>query len=713
MAKRILILLVLAGVLIGPEDLSSCGPFLAETVFTSKAVPLDEPRYFSGKLDIVQPHYWRIYLMAAYRYLSGVGLSKADQQALVAPPAPEFGPWAYPTSPAIQGWLDARVQVGAPPLKQIQRFELSPDRFYFVNCGDDAFRNAAATLVERGRTGASHDDLRAWVAAQDQVFANCSHPKGPSTPAALPATAARWMQADRAYQIAAAEFYAGEFAAASADFLRIASDRSSPWHGIAPYLAARAMIRNATLVDASPAPAQEQLRKVLADPDAAPWHESARGLARYLRIQTEPERALRELAHAVATDKTGVASAMNDYRLLLDRYLDRGKRPPLDDDITDWIATVQNGPADHALAKWRASGSLAWLVAALTYAGKPEPDLMAAAAQVREDSPAFMTVEFHRLRLSPADAARLELDAALERKMPMPARNVFRAARMRVARDWDELLRFAPRTETAIGSEGDERDDPVRSAPKLYFDDDAASILNREAPLRTLVQAARSSSLPANLQLQAARAAWVRSILLNDTESARETAPVLSSLAPYLKPYLDGYLAAGDDQARGFAAVWLLLNNPGMRTSVDSGAGRTSSTPLIDSFRDNWWCAADGAKRPMNAPLELLYQGSAPDAGFLSPSQRSEARQEQERLAAAPAAPTFLARKSLEWVETHADDPRAAEALHLVVRAGRYACGGDADTDRWVKRAFRLLHSRYAKSAAARRTPFWYGVGSR
>jgi hypothetical protein len=217
----------------------------------------------------------------------------------------------------------------------------------------------------------------------------------------------------------------------------------------------------------------------------------------------------------------------------------------------------------------------------------------------------------------------------LARKMPMPARNMFLAARMRVARDGDELLRFAPRTETGIGSEAGEKDSPVNSAPKLYFDDDAADILNRQAPLALLRVAAVSSSLPANLQLQAARAAWVRSILVNDTENARETAPVLSLLAPYLKPYLDGYLMASDDHARGFAAVWLLLNNPGMRTSVASGAGRASSTPLIDNFRDNWWCAADMAKQPMNAPLDLLHRADAPEAGFLSPSQRSEAQQER------------------------------------------------------------------------------------
>jgi len=702
MAKRILILAILAAVLIGPEDLSSCGPFLPVTIFTSKLAPLDEPRFFRGQLDILQPQYRRIYLMAAYRYLAGIGLDKADQQALLAKPAGPDYFWMDQGSPAVQGWLQARIQVGAPRLEQINRFEILPDHSYILNCGDDAFRNAAATLVERGRVGAAHDDLRAWVAAQDQVFANCSGPRGPSVPTALPANAARWMQVDRAYQIAGAEFYAGQFDAASADFLRIAADRSSPWHGIAPYLAARALIRKATLVDAdAAAAAQEQLSKVLADPDAAAWHESAHGLSRYLRARTDPARALSEVARVVETQKAGVAGAMNDYRILLDQYSNRNQEPPRDEDIADWIAAMQQTPGDGALVKWRAKPSMPWLVAALTYVDRPDPELMAAAAHVPESSPAFLTVEFHRLRLMPADDARPRLDAMLRRKMPVSARNQFLAARMRMARDWDEMLHYAPRTAAGTFDEGTGEQPATGRA--LYFDEDAAGILDRQAPLATLVQAARNPDLPPNLQMQVARAVWVRSILLNDAGTAKGIAPVLSVLAPYLKPYLDAYLAAPEEKARGFAAAWLMLNNPGMRPSIDAGAGRLTAVPKIDPFRDNWWCIAEPARRPMSAPLELLYQGDSPEARFAPAGQ----------LASAPVAATFMARVAVEWVEAHPDDPRAPESLRWVVRAGHYACGGDGETDRWVKRAFRLLHGRYAKTEAARRTPYWFGVGGR
>jgi hypothetical protein len=81
MAKRFLILLLLVGALSAPGDLSSCGPFLPEAVFTGQLEPLDEARFFGGHLDVLQPNYRRIYLRAAYRYLAGIGLDQHDQEA--------------------------------------------------------------------------------------------------------------------------------------------------------------------------------------------------------------------------------------------------------------------------------------------------------------------------------------------------------------------------------------------------------------------------------------------------------------------------------------------------------------------------------------------------------------------------------------------------------------------------------------------------------
>ena len=727
MAKRILILLVLAAALVAPDELSSCGPFLPLAMFAGKTAPIDEARFFAGKLDILQPQYWRIYQIVAYRYLAGVGLTPEDQQALLTSPSvPDY--WGGADDPAIQGWMQARAQVGAPALQPINRFKMLPDYAIILGCGDDAFRNASATLIARGRSGAAHDDLRAWVAAQDQVFTNCAGPQrgqpdqqaaAPSIPPMLPPGAAGWMQADRTYQIAAAEFYAGEFDTAAAEFRRIAEDHGSPWHQVAPYLAARALIRKATIVDPKAAvAAQEQLGRVLADADASPWHESARGLARYLRARTDPDGALGELAHIAATQGANAAGALNDYRLMLDHYLDRGKPAPRDADITDWIMTMRADADGHALEKWRATHSLPWLVAALTNAGEADAELMAAAAQVPKNSPGFLTVEFHRLRLLGPEDARRELDAMPLGKLPAPARNLFLASRMRVARDWGELLRSAARTVAATGSGYDHDMMPSAATGKRYFDADAARILDRQAPLAILRQAVDNQALPPNLQAEIARAVWVRAILLNDTATATGVAPGLATRAAYLKPYLDGYVSATDGKARNFAAIWLLLNNPGMRPSITAGAWRQTSVPVVSTFRDNWWCPAGVASFPAtegsNAPLELLYRGSEPEARFASKEERAAVEKERERQAAAPGAVSFMARQAVEWVEGHTDDGRAPEVLRLVVRAGHYACSdGDNEADRWIKRAFELLHSRYAQSTAAKSTPYWFKVGSR
>src|SRR5439155_16020469 len=109
----------------------------------------------------------------------------------------------------------------------------------------DAFDNAVATLNERiKRFGAESTQVRDWIVAQDIVFSNCgAGRKIPETP--QPDQDAL-IRADRAYQIAAANFYAGSFDEARQQFDAIAHDRNSPWHVLAAYLAARASLRKAS-----------------------------------------------------------------------------------------------------------------------------------------------------------------------------------------------------------------------------------------------------------------------------------------------------------------------------------------------------------------------------------------------------------------------------------------------------------------------------------
>ena len=88
--------------------------------------------------------------------------------------------------------------------------------------------------------------MREWVRAQDAVFANCQGDPlvlpDPAPPSADPLA-----RADRAYQTAAAYFYATRYDEAAKRFQAIAADTTSPWRPYGRYLAARALIRSGTI----------------------------------------------------------------------------------------------------------------------------------------------------------------------------------------------------------------------------------------------------------------------------------------------------------------------------------------------------------------------------------------------------------------------------------------------------------------------------------
>ena len=78
-----------------------------------------------------------------------------------------------------------------------------------------------------------------------------------------------------------------------------------------------------------------------------------------------------------------------------------------------------------------------------------------------------------------------------------------------------------------------------------------------------------------------------------------------------------------------------------------------------------------------------------------------------KKFAALPAGPDWLGAQTIAYARAHPEDPRVPEALHLVVRATRYGCK-DGNTGDFSKRAFELLHRRYATNEWAKKTPFWY-----
>jgi len=749
-----LLLLLFAGLLSNPADLSSCGPFLPTAAFSFWTVPEDaQGRFARGQLGIVQPGFPRFYLIIAYRYLAGIGLNAEERAALFAPEVYQTPEAQQPE--AVDQWKKARARVAgnaAQPAIGLFR-SLSGEGYYitYLNCGDDAFRNAAKTLDDRiGHFGLESPVIKHWVAAQDQVFANCSG--GPSIPAPVESTADPLARADRTYQIAAAHFYAGDHDVAEQMFRTVAEDQGSPWSGTAPYLAVRCMVRKATLsvkgqgFDRNQlAAAEAQLQKMLNDPARSAMQAAARRLLDYVHTRLNPAERMRSLGQALLqkNSQPTIQQSSVDYRFLYDQ-LESGnfggfKALHVDDDLTAWIQAFQaHNPvsAKKAADQWHAKGTLPWLVAALSAMHGDDPaagELIAAAQKVGHDSPAYATVAFHAIRLMEESNRAAEARAALDKLltsnaalMPGSALNLFRAERMKAAADWEEFLKYSVRMSvgTAIaftqytGDAQPEMEEPdgSQNKPRPGFDVDATKILNEQTPVERWLDAAQRQTLPQSMRREVATAGWVRSILLGDEKTARSLAPILQNLAPELKPSLEAYLDAGDARARTFAAVFVMLRNPGMRPYVQVGFGRETPVNKIDDFRDNWWCSfAPGQNGSLpgyyrNAsiigePLRELYQDGAPKAQFL-PDEQERGKREWLQLATVAAAPDYLAERTIEWAKSNPSDARAAEALHLAVRATRYGCSEQRTP--YSKQAFDLLHKQYPDSEWARKTKYWY-----
>ena len=755
--RRLLSALLLIPVLLFPSQPSfACGPFSLEAVFTFVVHPeFPLEKFAGGEVGVLQPTYARSYLVAAYRNLAGSGFTATEQKDLVALwherldyNLPDFDEaWPKP-------WLAARQNVSGvatAPQISIYRHREKPNEYEtYINCQKDAFETAASTLSDRiRRFGADNPVIRDWVAAQDTVFANCS--EGQHIPDAAPAAADTLIRADRTYQVAAANFYAGNFDESNKLFETIARDSASPWRQTAAYLSARTLLRKASLgpvekKSESLNQAEDKLKKVLNDRGLVPVHPAAAKLLSLVRLRSHPEVRLHELAHALMkkNDET-LKQDLWDYTILMDDFVGNDDSDPKkelpaslrNDDLTDWIVTLQAGDEaslNHALEQWRATGSAPWLIAALTkiHSGHPQAAaLISSAEKIGPGSPAFASAAFHQVRLTiesgTIDQARSKLEnllAKYRRGLPASSINLFLSERMQVSINLSELLTYAQRLPAGFSWNEDDRELPADISEnsdlnkslldKTLFDLDGARILNEKLPLSVLQQAAEARALPEHLRRDVAQAIWLRAVLLDDDRIARELAPTLKILVPAMTPFLDDYLSTQPQEARKFSAIYTWLKFPGLQPVVSSGIGRTSQLDKQDVYRDNWWCSAAtreqgdaGANKTTQSATAITSTENAQFPTFLSEAQKAAARNQFARLASFGAAPNYLCREVISWVEKHPTDPRAPEALHLAVKTTRYGCT-DKETGKWSKAAYDLLHKRFPNNPWTKKTPYWF-----
>ncbi|MGI9035147.1 MAG: hypothetical protein ACR2GD_03800 [Pyrinomonadaceae bacterium] len=324
----------------------ACGPFFLEPVFVFKTRP-DFPRkdFIGGNLGIVEPDYVRKNLFVAYRNLNGEPFSdkeKADLRELWKPDNDQTPPADNDDDKnknAVINWIKMRNQVTtelppnyAPLDKNSYEFYQYRDLekqykgyVYFKNCTANALEVAAKTLKNRADSyGLENENVREWLRGQDTVFSNCA--KGENIPANVAEDAPQWLKDDRAYQIAAADFYAGKFTEAAERFDSIASNPNSAWHELSDYLVGRTLIRQASFADTETDSktylerAEQRFEKVFHSSNK--YRLDARDLLNFVEIRLHPERRVHELNQSLLAPRAenNLAQNLIDYTWLLDKF---------------------------------------------------------------------------------------------------------------------------------------------------------------------------------------------------------------------------------------------------------------------------------------------------------------------------------------------------------------------------------------------------------
>src|SRR2546421_2856376 len=343
-----------------PARTLACGPFFTDAIFVFTKHP-DFPleNFAGGKLGIVTPTWARSYLVVAYRTLAGNPLSDGEAKDIKSLWDDRLNLNDHYDDSWSKKWIETRKKVpGATAIAEVQTYrnrEKPHEYEEFLNCQQDAFQTATATLDERiKKFGAESSQVRDWLAAQDMVFSNChegSHVPEPT------ADQDALVRADRAYQIAAANFYSTNFDEAKKQFDAIAKDKTSPYRIVSPYLAARAMLRKGSFAekaeDARPAlaEAEDRLNAVLKDSSLKLSHHAAGRLLNLVRVRLHPEEKTHELAHAILKKDVSdnFKQSVWDYTVLLDKLIgedDEGKKPPIpagltSDELSDWIIAIE------------------------------------------------------------------------------------------------------------------------------------------------------------------------------------------------------------------------------------------------------------------------------------------------------------------------------------------------------------------------------------
>lgn len=574
---------------------------------------------------------------------------------------------------------------------------------------------------------------------------------------------------DKEYQQAAVDFYQDNFEAAEKKFKKIADNYDHPWREYAALVIGRIYIRKVQLgtvekygnsknpEDIKKAEeirkrefekANKQFERILKDDSLSFVHKGAKDLRNYILFRIDPQARLKVANDALLSSDIPkeIINNIEDFSLLWYRKLTRKvikEDEEIDDkyrefekfilkngdDFSQWLYAWWNpekNNLDLALEKYKKTKSPAWLLASLklmTPNHSSKDQIIQDAEKIPKDSPAYLTANYYRLKLLIAsgqkEKAKEELSSLLNEvdfdKTPI-AKNYFMDLGMLNSKNLEEALGYSSRS--IVTKYWDyflpyfRKYEPLESTEHHpLMDIKMKKSLNMIVPLAKWVDVVvGKNELSSEIKVRMGVTAFIRAVLLDNWELAREIVRFLTSSDLRLKNDFSDFMNAKTQKDEKFATALLILKYP----SFDHFLGVRFDQALIgdyifrtrDIFRRNWWCKDESRARiyfesgKEQDDVEALRQ-------FLSDDEMKQAQSENE-IIYNNVAPNFLAEIVIDYAIDHPQDSRVPQALHSIVDATRYAQCKDKKTTEFSKKAFQLLHNNYPGSYWAKETPYWY-----
>jgi hypothetical protein len=719
--------------------------------WTAPDIPLD--RFQAGDLGVIQPGMRRVYLYTAWRAFAlgpRVAASPGMRGGLARADGSVFGyGWSQaddkpdPARQALQARL-AAVLHAAPDDAQLRKIVACPPAS--TRYAADVFHAASA------RADATPARLDDWVLAQQKVGEACQaaddwrYRYGTEKPPALagpaPLAAAEppyWRQLNE-YQRAAWAFQTAHYADSTPLFEHIGATPGHPMRELGAYLALRSEVRRALdggIKDVDLARREQQTRAleqrgaaILADASLAPMHEPTRALLRSMRAGLTPETRMQELSRYLdnpASDPFALDS-LGDWSVLMnDAKPQDVQNARTNHEFIDWIETVRGctglapNPAcepagAHALARWRQTHARAWLVAALMLPQAAVPELMQDGMALPPDDPAYVTVRYHLARLTRLDGkpveARAIADGVLARQLSPGTRNLLREERFAVATSVPDAARYLLRTNVDYAKSEARREAPSEAeranASETMLNDDGLAWLNLGLPIAGMVELARQPALPPALRARIAGAAWIRAALLDKVDEGRQAGALLAQFAPVSADAVARYDRAGSSVERRHIVLAEAVRL-GLEAQLNMDAQPVAPVPADDATASGWcsFKTGDAAGEP-----GVYHEFEPPAFGWRLPGMPDTGhadlrRDELARLGVMKTATGVTGEDVLAWAASHPQDPDLPWLLHVVVMSTRGGCL-DPDAKTLSRTAWNLLHKRFAGSAWADKTPYFY-----